>query len=91
MMIAPASRRFFVSVASYGGMKPANASAPPVVGMLVVWMLSFNATGMPCSGPRSLPGARSRSSAIGFLERARIDGERGVQPILIDARCRIRY
>jgi hypothetical protein len=36
MMIAPASRRFFVSVASYGGISPAKASAPPVVGMLVV-------------------------------------------------------
>ena len=47
MMMAPASRRFFVSVASYGGTYPANASAPPVVGMVVVWMLSFSAIGMP--------------------------------------------
>ena len=36
MMIAPASRRFFTSVASYGGTKPLKASAPPVVGMSVV-------------------------------------------------------
>jgi hypothetical protein len=36
IMIAPASRRFFVSVASYGGTKVAKASAPPVVGMSVV-------------------------------------------------------
>ncbi len=63
MMIAPASRRFFVSVASYGGTMPSNASAPPVVGMSVVWMLSLSAIGMPCSGPRTRPCARSRSSA----------------------------
>ena len=36
---------------------------PPVVGISVVWILSLSATGMPCSGPRSLPWARSRSSA----------------------------
>ena len=63
MMIAPASRRFFVSVASYGGTKPSKASAPPVVGMSVVWMLSLSAIGMPCSGPRTFPAARSRSRA----------------------------
>src|SRR3954464_8617681 len=61
MMIAPASRRFFVSVASYGGTRFANANAPPVVGKSVVWMLSFSAIGMPCSGPRIFPAARSRS------------------------------
>ena len=61
MMIAPASIRFFVSVASYGGMKPSKASAPPDVGMFVVWMLSLSAIGIPCSGPRTLPAARSRS------------------------------
>ena len=36
MTIAPASIRFFVSVASYGGTNPSKASAPPEVGMLVV-------------------------------------------------------
>src|SRR6185295_6009341 len=61
-MMAPASLRFFVRVASYGGTRSANASAPPVVGMSVVWMLSLRATGMPCSGPRIRPAARSRSS-----------------------------
>ena len=72
MMIAPAALRFFVNVASYGGTRSANASAPPVVGMSVVWMLSLSATGMPCNGPRILPAARSRSSesamasALGF-------------------------
>src|SRR5258708_9066948 len=72
MMIAPASRRFFVVVPSYGGTMPSNASAPRVVGMSVVWTLSFRAIGMPCSGPRTRPRARSRSlasassSALGF-------------------------
>ena len=70
MMIAPASTRFFVSVASYGGTRFSNASAPPVVRMNVVCTLSFNAIGMPCSGPRIRPCWRSRSrssaSAIAF-------------------------
>ncbi len=61
-MIAPASLRFFVSVASYGGTSPLKASAPPVVGMVVVWMLSLSAMGIPCSGPRNRPWARSRSN-----------------------------
>ena len=61
-MMAPASRRFSVRVASYGGMYPSKARAPPVVGMSVVWMLSFSATGIPWSGPRTRPSARSRSS-----------------------------
>ena len=47
MMIAPAFRSFLVKVASYRGMKPSNANAPPVVGMFVVWMMSFRAIGMP--------------------------------------------
>ena len=47
MMIAPASRRLVVSVASYGGTNPSKASAPAVVGRWVVWMLSLSATGMP--------------------------------------------
>ena len=82
--------RFFVSVASYGGMKPAKTSAPPVVGMLVVWMLSLSATGMPCSGPRTLPCARSRSSAsasssaFGLTPAPRSGGPRR-------SRCAIRY
>ena len=63
MMMAPASRRFFVSVASYGGIRPSKARAPPVVGMSVVWMLSLSAMGMPWSGPRTLPSRRSRSRA----------------------------
>ena len=76
MMIAPASRRFAVRVASYGGTYPSNARAPPVVGRWVVWMLSLSATGIPCSGPRTSPPARSASSAsasasaFGLIETA---------------------
>ncbi len=44
-------------------MSPRNASAPPVVGISVVWMLSLSAMGMPCSGPRTWPSRRSRSRA----------------------------
>ncbi len=55
MMMAPPARSFFVTVASYGGRYPSKATAPPVVGMSVVWMLSLIAMGMPWSGPRSLP------------------------------------
>ena len=69
MMIAPASFRFFVSVASYGGTRPLNASAPPVVGMFVVWMLSLSATGMPCSGPRTRPLRALAIERVGLGER----------------------
>ena len=52
--------------------------------MSVVWMLSLSATGMPWSGPRSLPCARSRSSASASCSAFGIDGQRGVQPIFVD-------
>jgi len=42
------------SVASYRGTKPSKASAPPVVGMSVVWILYFNGRiGMRQRDPRS--------------------------------------
>ncbi len=63
MMIAPASRRFFVERRLVGRHQPSNASAPPVVGMSVVWMLSLSATGNAVERPRIVPRARSRSSA----------------------------
>ncbi len=72
MMMAPASRRLFVTVASYGGTNPSKTRAPPVVGKFVVWMLSLSATGMPCSGPRTLPRARSRSSSSASLRAPRL-------------------
>ena len=71
-MMAPASCNNVVRVASYGGINPLNASAPPVVGMFVVWMLSFSAIGMPCSGPRSLPSRRSRSSTSASASAVRL-------------------
>jgi hypothetical protein len=72
MMIAPAAFNWAVSVASYGGYRSRNASAPPVVGMFVVWMLSLSAIGMPCSGPRTRPFARSRSSASASSSAVRL-------------------
>ena len=38
---------------------PANATAPPVVGMSFVLMMSLTATGMPCNGPDA-----ARSDAV---------------------------
>ena len=58
-----------MSVASYGGTRPSNASAPPVVGMSVVWMLSLSAIGMPCSGPRILPCRALAVERVGLVER----------------------
>jgi hypothetical protein len=62
MMIAPARSRLTTTGASYGGTMPSNATAPPVVGMFVVLMMSFTAIGIPCRAPRMRPEARSRSS-----------------------------
>jgi hypothetical protein len=45
-----------------GGVFPASASEPAVVGMPVVSMLSLTTTGMPSSGRRS-PRLRARSAA----------------------------
>ena len=60
-----------MSVASYGGTRPSNARAPPVVGMSVVWMLSLSAIGMPWRGPRIRPAARSWSSASAWRSASR--------------------
>src|SRR5258708_1926785 len=90
MMIAPASRRFFVSVASWGGPIRSNAGAPPVVGISVVWMLSFSAIGMPCSGPRMRPRAlsRSRSSASSSARGLTVIAARSVSSYVA---MRVRY
>ena len=46
-----------------GGTDPSSASEPAVVVIRsCVSMLSLSATGMPCSGPRTLPALRSASS-----------------------------
>ena len=71
-MIAPASRSFFTTNASSGGIEPSSSTEPPVVGMSKVSKLSFSTIGMPCSaerGPlalRSASSARAVSSALGF-------------------------
>jgi short-subunit dehydrogenase len=61
----------------------ANASAPPVVGMSVVWMLSLSAIGMPCSGPAQLAGLALGVARVGLRERARVDGDGGVETALV--------
>ncbi len=69
-------------------MKPSKASAPPVVGMLVVRMLSLSATGMPCSGPRIVPGGALAIERVGLFERVGIHGDRGVQLVLVEGDAR---
>ncbi len=62
--IAPASRRRATSGASRFVTLSLSASEPAVVGSgSAVSMLSLIRTGMPCSGPRSLPVLRSASRA----------------------------
>ena len=74
---------------------PAGASASaiddPVVGMSEVSKLSLTTIGMPCSGPRTFPAARSRSSASAVGERRRIQCDERVDArtllvVRIDAR-----
>jgi len=65
MMMAPASRRFFVSVASYGGTRFTNANAPPVVGRSVGLECCLSTPiGIPCSGPRIFPAG---AFAVAFI------------------------
>src|ERR671935_977930 len=62
-MTAPPARRLAATVESFGAGAPCRASEPAVVCILSpVSMLSFSRTGMPCSGPSTLPLARSRSA-----------------------------
>ena len=62
-MIAPASRNRCAMNESCGGIDPSSASDPAVVVIRsCVSMLSFSATGMPCSGPRGPLARRSSSS-----------------------------
>ena len=51
--------------------------------MNVVWTLSFSAIGMPCSGPRILPGRALAIALVGELERLRVHGDGGVQQLLV--------
>ena len=94
MMTAPASRSRAATNESCGGMEPSNASDPAVVVIRsCVSMLSLSATGMPCSGPRTFPAARSASSssaiasASGFVSMI----ERSSGPCPSSASMRSRY
>ncbi len=72
MMTAPASRSFFTTYASSGGMDPASSCEPAVVGRSNVSKLSLSRIGTPWIGDlgpfvlRSLSSARACSSAFGF-------------------------
>ena len=57
------------------GTRFSNGSAPQVVGMPLVSKRSFTPNGMPCSGPRYLPGLISLSAAAACSQR-QILGER---------------
>ena len=72
-----------------GGCSRAPAS-PAEFTMPATSMLSLSSTGMPCSGPRSLPALRSASSCVGVVERLRIQFDHGVQlraRIIDGSRC----
>jgi len=60
---APAARSRATRNASDFGRCSASASEPAEFTIGVASMLSFSSTGIPCSGPRSLPDVRSASSA----------------------------
>ena len=86
MMIAPAAIRFLVSVASYGGMKPSNASAPggrQIDAVNVVFERDGNAMQWPAQCPAAR--SRSRSSAPGS---AGVYVDRRLQQLLIHAEPR---
>jgi len=55
-----------------GGLLPARASEPAVVGIPVVSMLSFTITGMPSSGRRSPSLRRDRSAARTSVRAVRL-------------------
>jgi hypothetical protein len=64
-------------------MKPANTSAPPVVGMLVVWMLSFERDGNAVQRAANLALRALAIERIGLVERLRIDRQRRVEAVLV--------
>jgi hypothetical protein len=60
--IAPASISFCAVGAFSFGTKPRRAGVPALLGNPATWMLSLITSGTPCSGPRTLPAARSASA-----------------------------
>ena len=80
MMIAPASRSFVTTVASYGGRHPSRIFDEHVVGMPRVHMLSLRAIGTPASAPGVAPDrdgvvdlGRSGAGLVGKHEVERMD------------------
>ena len=65
-----------------------SARDPPVVGRPSTSMLSLKITGMPCSGPRTPPAARSASRRTRVGDRRRIEREHRAQrrPVAIEQR-----
>ena len=59
---APAARSLATTAESRSGTEFSSATLPAVVGSPAASRLSLTITGMPCSGPRTWPVARSRSS-----------------------------
>ena len=77
---APAARRRSMRKASLAAIDPASANEPAVVCIRSpVSMLSLTITGMPCSGPRTLPALRSRSSASAISNACGLDFGDGVR------------
>ncbi len=91
---APASRSFWIIKASCLAILPSKANAPAVVIILSpVSILSFISTGMPCSGPRTLPLARSLSIASAILSASGFNCITALSfgPALSIASMRFRY
>ena len=88
MMIAPASRRFFVSVASYGGIEPLErhrAAGGRHVGRVDV-VLERDRNAVQRAADLAL---RALAVAlVGFLQRVGIDRERGVEAIFVERDAR---
>ena len=71
-MTAPAARRFAATVESSTAGLPASAKDPAVVCIRSpVSMLSFKSTGIPSSGPMTLPCARRLSALRASLSASR--------------------
>src|SRR5215467_9002266 len=67
-MTAPPARSFAATVESWGAGWPISASDPAVVCILSpVPMLSLRRTGIPWSGPRTVPWARSASAFFAIV------------------------
>ena len=66
--------------ASVAGRLSASASEPAELTMPTTSMLSFSSTGMPCSGPRTLPRPAFGVERVGLGQGLRVDLDDRVQP-----------